>query len=296
VSRRRFLVTSALLLAGCDRVFGLTPPPGDDAQATPRDGLVFPPDGAATCPPRPVIESWEFTSVPPPAAVPTPPTAFAFYPTPQGLGVLLLAGNRLWDARPGEPASPIASLDPPGMTFLGAPRMSPDGAALWFVQSGATPGQFRAAAAAGWVKQRADLGFVDARDIEPGSVGYHAGEARMVVAVRDANTSPRLHELASPDGLTWSALDTIGFDASGLGDRNPALSPDGCFLIYVGSQGSATLRIVGRDPDGVFRTPITIPTPGVTSPSFPVLPPTADALWFVFVVGETIQYFRGAPP
>lgn len=290
--------------AGCDRVFGLDLPPPSDANAavgdggSARDGLVFPPDGSTACGPRPAFEAWQFA----PATLVTDLPGgviqqFAFHRAGAELRAIVIHDNVFYDIAPGGTSTRIAALDPPQYTTATSPRMSADGEVLWFGQSGVASGVFRASRASGWAKHRADLGFVDAEAIEPGSVGFYAGEARMVISVRNVGGSPTLHELSSADGITWTPLDTIRFAASGLGDRNPYLSPDGCFLLYTAAPGSAELRVAERDPDGTFAAAVKLAAPSTltSSPSFPVMTPDADSLWFAFVSGSVVELYRGQP-
>lgn len=292
---------SRLLLLACLSACNLIFPLRDDERlpdgATPPDvvqpdSLLNPPDGSAPCGPAPAFEMYRYQVAEPFALVP-PVEQFGFFRDNDEVRAIATAGESMFEVAAGV-ATQLPITAPENTTIL-SPRTAYDGAVVWFQQSGQVSGTFFADRASGWVKQPANLGFVDDGAIEPGSAAFYAGTVRMVVSVRPAGPGPTtLREISSPDGITWTALDTIQFTSSALGDRNPALSADGCFLLFIGSQGTNELRFSPRDPDGTFKLLMKLGVPS-TAPSFPVLTPDAKELWFTSIVGADITLFRGTP-
>ncbi|MDQ3365053.1 MAG: hypothetical protein M3680_06465 [Myxococcota bacterium] len=293
-------VAAVVCGSGCNQLLGLSPTELDvtDVDGAPRDGLLFTPDGSAQCGPRPAFESWRFALATLPFDVPEARvTDFTFYRSGAEIRAIAVHANAFHDVGPDGASQRIEALTPPSTATVSLPRMSPDGAVLWFTQSGSAPGVYRASRASGWTRQRADLEFPNAEAVEPGAVGFFAGVARMVVSVQTIEGSPTLHELSSMDGLAWTPLDTIRFPTSGLGDRHAILSPDGCYLLYTAAPGSPELRVAARDPDGTFTTSTKLVAPSMltSSPTHPVLTPDADSLWFTYVVGGESELYRGTP-
>lgn len=272
-------------------VDGQPPPPTDG-------GVLQPPVSGDTCTdPIPAFETFTFASTTVPFMGPGVVEELGFYRSSGALRAIMTTGDRMFDVADDGTAVVLAGLDPPPAASMSGLHVTYDGVALWFVQDGVGAGVYLATAADGWVRRRADLGFPNAERIEPGAVGYFASSARMVVSVADVGEPPVLHELSSLDGEHWSEVPSITFATSGLGDRHPALSPDGCYVLYTASNGTSEIRVAARKADGTFGTPQKINAISMASsaPGHPVLTPDQDALWFTANVAAVLEHFRGAP-
>lgn len=237
-----------------------------------------------------MFESWAFARATFAFNESDPITGLAFYQAGGETRSVVTAGNRLYDVAASGAATPLTTLDPPGNAFVRAPSLSPEGSVLWFQQTGVADGVYYATRASSWVKHRADLGFVDAEAIEPGSVGYFEGTARMVSTVRVVGAEATLREISSNDGLSWTTLDTVQ-----VVDRsfNPHLSRDGCYLLFSHSGTFTELRVAARDSTGAFTTSVSVvPSSLTTAANSPAIVPDASRMWFA--CDGTLC--RGEPP
>lgn len=275
-----------LLFAGCDQVFGLRGRQPIDAVPTGDGGdggsgiLAPPPDTGVACGPRPSFETWQFAQGTLAFDKPDSINALAFYQAGSEVRAIVTTGtgDALYEVAADGEAMRLTSLDPPGNGFVRAPRLSPEGSVLWFQQSGVGDGVYYATRASSWVKRRADLGFLDAEAIEPGSVGYYRGTIRMVITVRLVGAEATLREISSVDGLTWTMLDTVQVENRSF---NPHLSRDGCYLLFSRTSTFTEIHVADRTTAGDFTTSVSlVPSSLTTAANNPAMAPDESRMWF----------------
>lgn len=295
-------VLCALHLAGCQLLFPFEDrfQSGGDATADGEIGdSVVPPDTNASCSSSPsAFDAWTFAEITYAYNGPGGIDSFAFYRMDAEVRSIATNTDAIFDVDPAGDATQLTTLDPPSAALLGTARATPDGSMLWYLQTGIAAGVYFATRASGWIKQPANLGFLNAERIEPGGPAFFSGSVRMVVAVGEVGEESRLFEVSSIDGRSWTELDTIKFAGSSLGEHNPVLSSDGCLLVFTASDGTNQLRVSAREPDGSFMTTISLANVSAltSAPSSPVITPDRDALWFASNVGGDITRYRGTPP
>lgn len=259
-----------MTLTGCNSILGLSPTQIDpDARL-----LLVPPDGTTPCGPPPDFNSWHYA----PRTV--GPTA-VIHPTFLTSDRIVYAyQGRMFESGLDGGAVELTALELyPGEGLAGA-SAAPGGDLMWFSRlDGTAAGNYLATRdASGWHQQRADFGIV-AFQVQPGSLGFYAGDARMVVAIQQTrDVRARLFELSSHDGMTWTRLDTLSFSDGSVSMFDPALSVDGCFVLYSVYGDANDLYVAGRGPDGVFLPPVHLDH--APNGFQPAIDPTSRRLWF----------------
>jgi hypothetical protein len=259
-------------LTSCNSILGLGPTQiAPDARL-----LLVPPDGTTTCGPPPDFNSWHYA----PHAVGS--LSVVLHPTfltPDRI-VFGYQGH-LFESGVDGGAVEMTSLELYPGEGLAAPAAAPGGDLFWFWRlDGTGAGMYYATRdASGWHQQRADFGLI-ANQLQPGSVGFYGGTARMVVAVQlTKNSRGQLVEMSSADGVTWTRLDTLPFSDGSTSMYDPALSADGCFVLYsVYGNDTNDLYAAGRGADGVFLPPVHLDQ--APNGFQPAIDPTLKRLWF----------------
>lgn len=291
------------LLAGCNSIFGLqdvilvdSPPPSEAGVDAPR--LVVPPDGSTTCGALPSFSGWIDE-----AATITPVIAgreisgLAFYERAGAQRAFVTRTDAsgslgIWDNDLAGTEVRLASLGPPNGGSVSAPSPTPDGEHLWFRQDLFAPGTYYGSRVDGWQKQESTLGFVDVQIARPSPVGFYDGTARMIVQTQDASRNAFV-EVSSPDGTTWTELDTFKLTLPGSPIPLSAyLSPDGCVaVVSVWAGAFYKLYIAGRDATGAFSgapTEIDVSAHGCC-PSRPAMTTDLGSLWFIATNNQLVR-------
>ncbi len=272
-------VLPVIALAGCSRIFGLDLPSSTVDADMPGSGLLDPPSGIERCPAAPDFESWTYA----PHAISG--IAAVLHPTFTGVGRVVFGyQGSLYEGGLDGGAEKIASLDLGDGAMLMNSSSAPGGDVIWFLRFTPTGGGIFYAVRTGatWAQHVADFGLLGYQ-IQPGPAAFHAGSVRMVIGFQPTQSSAfGLVELSSPDGTSWTALSTLGF-TTGDDDFDPALSPDGCFVLY--SHRSVDVRVLyvsARGSDGNFGPPIELATASATFTDQvqPAIDPTGQRVWF----------------
>lgn len=278
---KRALVLVAV--AGCNQVFGLHRTHATDAAqaATPADGLLWPPDGGTACAPPPDFSTWTVR----PYSIPGWSSSVIHPALLTHDRAIFMYQSHLYDTGAGAPRL-ISELEPFQGVGQAAPSASCDGKSFWFARLNCITcsGIYYAVEdASGWVARVDDP--IEAYQIQPGSVGFYAGSARMVMSIQhDAEELLHLVEVFSPDGLAWTQLPAPIPLGTQLQAYDPALSADGCFLLFTSPStidGNTDLYLSARGADGTFGTPSLLPfsTPRADE-MWATLDPTMTRLWF----------------
>jgi hypothetical protein len=297
-------------LAGCDQLLGLVSTGSSTADAPARDApardalvpdgfrLVVPPDGGTTCPAPIDLSSWTFAPTPVPA--PAASYALAVYSvmTETNMMVVGADANDVWHVYEWDLAStltPIPALDQPVGTRYTSIGVNPTGDVAWLGLDGGSAGLYLAAAASGWTPQPVSLGALGA-GAQVGSIGFYDGTARMVVAINPGGSDPHLAELSSPDGLSWTPVaGSFGAAFDGLfeGTNTPALTPDGCVVVFSGVTATFDFEVyvASRGSDGTFGAPIAFVAANSASPALSADRTTA---WYVSTTSGD-QLMQGHP-
>jgi hypothetical protein len=294
----------ALGLCSCNQILGVEHTharPPVDAQVFDAPPLLVPPDGGASCATPVDFTGWVHEDYAPADQI----SAIAFFANGQlfarpGTDALGTPNVGVWESDLGGTPSHLAPLDTPGSGNIPSLGVTPDGNFVWLQQSGVGAGVYVASRASAWTKQVTGLGLINV-DVAPGSVGYYDGTARMVVSVLTSmESSPRLVEVASHDGLVWQPLDTITFAGPALGERAPTLSADGCVLVFQGEPVGFqyTLYAAYRDASGAFSTATMIATPSTFEAFAPSLAVDLQTLWYLATEPgfANLRYVRAHPP
>jgi len=154
------------------------------------------------------------------------------------------------------------------------------------------PARYYGSRVDGWQKQESTLGFVDVQIARPSPVGFYDGTARMIVQTQDASRNAFV-EVSSPDGTTWTELDTFKLTLPGSPIPLSAyLSPDGCVAV-VRRLGRRLLQALhrGRDATGAFSgapTEIDVSAHGCC-PSRPAMTTDLGSLWFIATNNQLVR-------
>jgi hypothetical protein len=242
-----------LVLAGCNGILGLDPTHEIDAPPdAPR--LLTPTSTTPPCPAPIAFDTWHED----PAGGVAQLNGIALYRAAAGDRAMVTRldadGWRIYDTDLAADYVPIESLHPAGDPAPNTVGVSPGGDVVWF-QEGTSI--LYGARDSGWTRQLAQLGY----EGSPGSVGYYAGTARMVIGVEGPGVSAFV-EVSSTDGVHWAPLDTL-HAALPSSLQAPTLSRDGCVLLFIGRPGATNQPFVAfREANGAFETATAIPTNG----------------------------------
>jgi hypothetical protein len=280
-------IALVVLLAGCNQIFDLKGTELDDAGAVPPDDslhLLRPPDGSTTCGAAIDFSTWTF------APHTVAGIGGVIHPTfIAGDRVVFMYQTQLYESGLDAGPTKIPELGMSAQLF--APSAAPFGDVFWYLRVSGIGGSgiFYATKSAGtWTGHLADLGLI-ANQVQTGQPGFFGGRMRMVVMVQpSSNDRLRLIELDSPDGLTWTQLATLPWSSGSTSDYDPALSADGCTLVFARQDASsANLYAAARQSDGMFALPAQIPGGSdlTADEGQPALDPTMTRLWFTGGVG-----------
>ncbi|MEO8840228.1 MAG: hypothetical protein ABI704_01570 [Kofleriaceae bacterium] len=177
---------------------------------------------------------------------------------------------------------PIVGLDDMAGAELMSAAAAPGGDVFWYVRYANLGGGLYYAVRDGdhWVPHGADFPNV-AYSIEPGTAAYYGSEVRMVISLQASMSSTFvLYELSSPDGVTWTNLGPLPFAApAGTNFFDPALSVDGCVLVY--AVENVGIEVALRGDDGTFEPPALFPhTEPYMDVAQPTLSPDESMVWF----------------
>lgn len=271
-------------LAGCNQIFGVHETGALDGPV----GPLRPPVGATTCTPVD-FTTWTFA---PHTVV---GAAGVIHPTFTAADRVIFGyqGNLFESGLDGDPQE-LASLDRHDGAMLMNASAAPGGDVIWFLRFAVTGGGLLYATRDpnGWTAHTADLGQLG-YGIQPGAAAFFDGTVRMVLGVQaTSQISYHLEEVSSPDGATWAPLATIPWSASSQ-DFDPALSVDGCKLLFVRSETTTNLYVAHRAADGSFAPPLRIATSIAENLFQPALDPTKTRIW---LNAEMTGLIEGKPP
>lgn len=258
-----------IALCGCNDLFGLHRAEPLDAA----DTRLLRPTPAAACPAAPDLASWKLA-----------PRAYAgvngnaIHPSFLDDATVVFAyQEKLYSGTLDQPPAILTGIDDQTGARLAAPSAAPGGELFWYTRYTNLGGGLAYAKhdATGWSSHLATFPVIG-YSLEPGPAAFYAGDVRMVVAVQpDSAGMWELRELASPDGDTWTDRGSLGFDTKG--GLDPALSIDGCILLYTIAQ--TTLFVAYRQPDGSFAPPAQLLASTGYAISQPVISPDRSMIW-----------------
>jgi hypothetical protein len=287
-----------IVVSACNQVFDikstdLAEPPVVDALEI---KLVYPPATTPPCEAPPDFESW--TYAPHPIAIGSAPLSIAPFESAGTARAMLSPINEdaVFDvAVDGSEIVRLTPLDGGDQIAISSPSVVPDGSVVWFSIFG-NAGVYYASRDEGWSRHPADVGFVDAYQTEPSSVGFRDGTVRMMLLVIATGTQSftEFVELSSSNGTEWTALETVKFPAP-LYAYDPFLSADGCLLFW---QSNNKSYYAARDADGEFTTPVPLTKANALDQYVysPALAPDRQALWVVTrTSGTPAKLYRGTP-
>jgi len=278
----RGCVLLTVAVAGCNSIFGLAPT-HEMEPAIP--GLFMPPAGPTTCAGAPDFATWQYT---PHVVAGTPGVLHPTFLTADRV-VFMMQGHLFESGLDGGVVR-LTSLELYDGENLASPAAGPGGDVIWFLRLyGSSQGLYYATRDAdGWAQARTDFGVIS-EQVQPGTVGFYDGTGRMVIAMqRTSMDRGRLVELESEDGLSWTQLDTLPFSDGSVSMYDPALSADGCFVLY-SVYGNATndLYVAARGGDGVFAAPVHLDK--AAGGAQPAIDPSLHELWFNQLGGGLVQ-------
>jgi hypothetical protein len=259
-------------LTSCNSILGLGPTQiAPDARL-----LLVPPDAGPPCDPPPDFNSWHYA----PHAVGN--QTLVLHPTFLTSDRIIFGyQNHLFESGADGGAVEMTSLELYPGEGLVSPGAAPGGELFWFWRlNGTAAGTYYATRdGSGWKQERAEFGLIGYQ-LQPGSVGFYGGTARMVIALQPTKESPaHLVEMSSPDGITWTRLDTLPFSDGSTSMYDPALSADGCFVLYsVYGNDTNDLFAAGRGADGVFLPPVHLDQ--APNGFQPAIDPSLRRIWF----------------
>ena len=272
---RRALAIVAL--TGCNAVFGLgsTNLVFDAPPDIPR--IFTPPDGSASCPAPPALDSWTYTPRPMPQI-----TELSIHPSfLADDDFVFMYQTHLFEAHVDGLATRLTELE----QFAGDEMLAPCGGAgrdaFWFLrQNSSNEGLYLATRSGGTWQQQ--LALLDATTIdEPGMVAFYDGTARMIVSrTLAANRPAVLDELASVDGLHWTEVGVLPLDPA-TPHYDPAISPDGCYVLYTDQSDPSQLFMSTRAADGTFGAGTRLAVSDRGSITQPTISPTGLRIWLL---------------
>lgn len=300
-------------LSGCGQLLDLIPVGSAGGDASDRDAvkhdalvpdgfrLVIPPDGGTTCPPSIDLSTWTFG----PQTLPgqsVSPYQVAPYTATDGMHMFVSSADvdNAWHVYDWDLAANMLT-ELPALELASGSRYSsigltPTGDIAWLSVQGDGDGIYMATAVGGWSPQAISLGLLLGTDPQVGSIGFYDGTARMVVAINPGGSDPHLAELSSSDGVTWTRVASsfgTSFDGQWAGVNAPALTPDGCTLVFNGVSASlqAGVYVASRGSDGTFGPPVAFISSSSASPAI-----SADRTlaWYVQILNG-YQLFEGHP-
>lgn len=259
-------------MAACDQALGIKSTVLADARPEPLD----PRDGGDTCT-TPNLATWHFA----PRAYPA--SAGVLHPTFTAANrVIYMYQERLFEgALDGTGVKELTELLNAGAPRFAGPAAAPGGDVFWYIRFADIGGglYYAVRSADGWMSHDANFGLT-VSGLEPGSAAFYRRAVRMVAAISPAGSGYALQELSSPDGSTWTVLDTIPWSMGDARHVDPALSPDGCVLLF--SHYDSMLHVAFRQTDGSFAPPIAIdvgePSDGTVTQ--PAISPDGARVWF----------------